>query len=76
MSDVFTPYETGLARLLERLGQDYPRYAKGLTLQSRLLENFAQARRYGDTETRRADRGLRRSVGAAREPDSGRCAGE
>jgi len=56
MNDVFTPYETGLTHLLRRLGQDHPRYAEALTLQSRLLENIAQARRYGDTETRRAER--------------------
>jgi len=56
MKDVFTQYETGLTRLLERLGKGHPRYAEALTLQSRLLENIAQARRYGDAETRRAER--------------------
>jgi len=56
MQDVFTPYETGLTHLLRRLGKDHPRYTEALTLQSRLLENIVQARRYGDTETRRAER--------------------
>ena len=50
MQDVFTSYETGLTHLLRRLGQDHPRYTEALTLQSRLLENIAQARRYGDTD--------------------------
>jgi hypothetical protein len=56
MSDPFTSYETGLKRLLERLGSDHPRYADALVYQQRLQENIAQARGYGDTETRRAER--------------------
>lgn len=56
MSDAFASYETGLSLLLKRLGQEHPRYTDALTLQSRLLENLAQARRYGDAETRRAER--------------------
>ena len=56
MSDAFTPYETGLARFLERLGQDHPRYTEALTLEAQLRENVGQARLDGDTETRRADR--------------------
>jgi len=56
MSDVFTPYKTGFARLLARLGKDHSRYAEALVLQTRLLENIAQTCRYGDTETRRANR--------------------
>ena len=56
MADIFTPYETGLTRLVECLGSDHPRYADALTFQSRFLENIAQARQYGDTETRRAER--------------------
>ncbi len=56
MADIFTPYETGLTRLVERLGSDHPRYADALTLQSRLLENTGQARQYGDTEIHRAER--------------------
>jgi hypothetical protein len=56
MSDPFTPYETGLAQLLERMGSDHPRCTEARTLQSRLLENVAQARLYGDTGTSRAER--------------------
>ncbi len=56
MSGTFAAYETGLSLLLKRLGQEHPRYTEALTLQSRLLENLAQVRRYGDTETRRAER--------------------
>ena len=56
MTDIFSAYERGLEKLLERLGKDHPRYVDVLVLQSRLLENLAQARRYGDTEARRAER--------------------
>lgn len=56
MTDTFTGYEKGLTRLLERLGKEHPRYDEALTLQARLLENIYQARQYGDTETRRAER--------------------
>ena len=35
MSDAFTPYETGLAHFLGRLGQDHPRYTEALTLEAR-----------------------------------------
>jgi len=56
MSSMLASYETGLSLLLKRLGQEHPRYTEALTLQSRLLENLAQAHRYGDTETRRAER--------------------
>lgn len=55
-ADVFSAYERGLDALLERLGREHPRYPEALTLQLRMLENIAQTRRYGDTETRRADR--------------------
>ena len=54
--DIFTPYEMALNELLERLGKGHPQYAEALTLQGRLLESIASARRYGDTETRRAER--------------------
>jgi hypothetical protein len=56
MTDAFSSYEHGLKALLERLGKDHPRYLEGLTLQTRLLENIAHARLYGDSEIRRAER--------------------
>lgn len=56
MPDAFDRYEEGLARLLKRLKKEHPRYAEALTLRSRLQENIDQARRYGDTATRRSER--------------------
>jgi len=56
MNDAFAPYETGLTRFLERLGQDHPRYAEALTLEAQLRENVRVARLDGDSEARRADR--------------------
>ncbi|HDQ72938.1 MAG TPA: hypothetical protein ENN19_12705 [Chloroflexi bacterium] len=56
MTDPYTPYETGLQAFLERLSRDHPRYPDALIYQQRLKENVTAARRYGDTETRRAER--------------------
>jgi hypothetical protein len=56
MADPFTPYETGVNRLLEQLGRDHRRYAEVLTLETQLRENVSLARLDGDSETRRADR--------------------
>jgi hypothetical protein len=50
MEDFFAAYEKGLVKLLACLGSEHPRYAEALIFQSRLLENMAQARKYGDTE--------------------------
>ena len=55
-ADAFTLYTIALRQLLGHLGNDHPRYTETLTLQARLLENTAHVRRYGDTETRRAER--------------------
>ncbi len=56
MADILTSYETGFSLLLKRLGHGHSRYAEALTLQARLLENLGRTRRYGDTETNRAER--------------------
>lgn len=56
LSDSYSLYETGLRQLLDRLGGGHPRYGEALVYQQRLAENMAGARRYGDTETRRAER--------------------
>ena len=56
MQDAFSSYEVGLSGLLAKLNRDHPCYADALVYQQRLLENIAQARRYGDTEDRRAER--------------------
>jgi len=52
----FSRYETGLDNLQAQLGQSHPRYGDFLVYQQRLMENITQVRRYGDTETRRAER--------------------
>ncbi|MBE2202333.1 MAG: hypothetical protein IAE79_27225 [Anaerolinea sp.] len=54
--DNLSRYEIGLDALQAQLGSDHPRYGEFLLYQQRLTENLAQARRYGDTETRRAER--------------------
>lgn len=54
--DHLSRYEIGLDSLHARLGQSHARYGEFLVYQQRLTENLAQARRYGDTETRRAER--------------------
>jgi nucleoside phosphorylase len=54
--DSYTRYEAGVRYLLERLGRGHPRYGDALVYQQRLHENLANARRYGDTETRRVER--------------------
>jgi tetratricopeptide (TPR) repeat protein len=56
MGDPYSQYEAGLNRLLTRLSQDHPLYTEVLVLQQRLTENLARARRYGGTETSRAER--------------------
>jgi len=56
MTDSYTRYETGVRALLARLGRDHPRAAEAQVYQQRLHENLAAARRYGDTEARRAER--------------------
>lgn len=54
--DVYSSYEDGLRRLLDRMGQEHSRYSEALAYQHRLTENIAQCRRYGDTDTRKAER--------------------
>jgi len=56
MGDEFTPYEIGLTRLLEKLGEEHRRYIEALTFQSRLLNNIAKAREYGDALQLQHDR--------------------
>jgi len=55
-SDVYSHYETGLHQLLSRVRRDHPRYSELLVYQQRLTENIVRSRRYGDSETRKADR--------------------
>jgi hypothetical protein len=56
LGDAFTPCETGLQHLLERLGKDHPRYTDALALEAELRENIAQTRLRRGSENRRADR--------------------
>ncbi len=56
IQDVYTTYETGLSKLLARIGPDHPKYSEVLVYQQRLFEGIVHARRYGDTETIRAER--------------------
>lgn len=54
--DVYSQYEAGLNELLHRLDRQDARYADALVYQQRLYDNLAQSRRYGETETRKAER--------------------
>ena len=54
--DDYSRYEIGLHKLLNRMGQDHPRYHETLVYQQRLLENISRSRLYGDTGTRHSDR--------------------
>lgn len=56
MADVYLTYEAGVNELLSRLGSSHHRYTDTLVYQHRLLDNIAQARLYGDTDARRAER--------------------
>jgi hypothetical protein len=55
-SDVYYRYEIGLRRLRGEMDQRYPRYLDLLIYEQRLGENIAEARLYGDTPTRSAER--------------------
>jgi len=54
--DSLSSYETGLGELLYQMGQDHPRYSKALVYEQRLREIIDRIRRYGDTDTRKAER--------------------
>jgi hypothetical protein len=54
--DTYSPYETALEELLRRLGAQHARYADALIYQQRLAENIDASRRYGDSESTRAER--------------------
>jgi hypothetical protein len=56
LPDTYTSYEIGLRQLLNQIGNKHPHSADAIVYQQRLVENIDQSRRYGDTETRRADR--------------------
>jgi hypothetical protein len=54
--DEYSVYQDGTRELISRLSDTHPRYADACVYQQRLEENIARSRRYGDTETHRAER--------------------
>jgi hypothetical protein len=56
MSDILQFYDIGLDRLLGQMSQAHQDYNDVLVYQARMWENIELTRKYGDTETRRADR--------------------
>ena len=54
--DVYSIYENGLYELVNQIKGDNPRYPEVLVYQFRLSENIARSRRYGDTDTCKAER--------------------
>lgn len=55
-SDVYYRYEVGLRRLRDQIDRVHPRFSELLTYEQRLSENIANARLYGDTPARAAER--------------------
>ncbi|NIM10968.1 MAG: hypothetical protein GTO45_03190 [Candidatus Aminicenantes bacterium] len=55
-SDIYSQYENGLNKLLHHMGKNHPKYSEVLLQQGKLLENITKSRRYGDPESRRAER--------------------
>lgn len=54
--DIYATYEAALAQVLNHLGHEHDRFTDTLVYQHRLMENITQSRRYGNTDTRRAER--------------------
>jgi hypothetical protein len=54
--DMYTPYENGVKRLLERMKPGHSKYSEGLVYQQRLNENLTHSRLYGDTPERKSTR--------------------
>ena len=55
-TDLYTPYEVGLQRLLARLGPDHAAYQDAMIFEQRLRETIKAARQYGDNENLRSSR--------------------
>jgi hypothetical protein len=56
--DRYTHYEAGLHALMKQVQRGHPRAADARFYQQRLLNNIHDARAYGDTEPRRAERSV------------------
>ncbi len=54
--DFFSPFEIGLERLQNQIGQDHARYSDFLIYKQRLTENLRRSRRFGNTSDRQAER--------------------
>lgn len=54
--ELYSEYKVGLERLLEKIDKSNPNYLDLLSYQARLIENIERTRRYGDTESRKAER--------------------
>jgi len=54
-NDIYTKFENGLEILLKELA-DHPEYSHACTLEHRLRENIGEARRFGETPDRKANR--------------------
>jgi len=56
MPDIFDAYQKALTQLRTALGSDHSDYGDALLYEQRLTENMRSARRFGDTESLRAER--------------------
>ncbi len=56
MPDIFDAYQKALTQLRTALGSGHADYADALLYEQRLTENMRSARRFGDTESLRAER--------------------
>lgn len=54
--DIYSQYEIGLGKFLDRIAQNESSYIEGLTYAHRLIENIKNTREHGDTETLRNER--------------------
>ncbi len=54
--DAYTPFERGLERFMTQITSNSPYHSEALVYQHRLQENINNARRFGDTLTRQAER--------------------
>ena len=56
MNDIYTPYESGLKKLLELVNQGNSDYSSLTVYEQRLMENIGRSRLYGDTQAQQAAR--------------------
>ena len=56
MNDIYTPYESGIKKLLELVNQENNSYSNLTVYEQRLNENIAHSRLYGDAGEQKATR--------------------